>query len=52
MLADLVDLTLEVVDHFGGDLVSEDLVKVDPLVAGDGLVGRQLNAFLDLDIFC
>lgn len=46
--ADLVDLSLEVVDDFGGHLVSEDLVQVDPLVSGDGLVGRQLNSFLNL----
>lgn len=40
LTTDLVDLALEVVDHFRGHLVSEDLKQVDPLVAGDGFVGR------------
>lgn len=48
LAADLVDLTLEVVDHLGGHLVAEDLEEVDALVAGDRLVRRQLDALLDL----
>lgn len=48
MAPDLVDLALQVVDHLRGELVSEDLVQVDPLVTGDGLVGGQLDALLDL----
>lgn len=47
-LADLVDLCLEVVDDFRGDVVAEDLEQVDPLVAWDALVGGQLDALLDL----
>lgn len=46
--ADLVDLALEVVNDFRRHLVSKDLIQVDPLVSRDGLIGRQLNAFLDL----
>lgn len=48
MVSDLVDLSLQVVDDLGGDLVAQDLVQVDPLVEGDRLVRRQLDTFLYL----
>lgn len=48
MAADLVDLTLEVVYDLRGELVPENFEQIDFLVARDGLVGSQLNAFLYL----
>lgn len=38
VVADLVNLALEVVDHLRWNLVTEDLVQVDPLVSGDRLI--------------
>ena len=44
--ADLVDLALEVVDDLSWHVIAEDLEEVDPLVAGDRLVGGELDALL------
>lgn len=48
VVADLVDLGLEVGDDFGRDVVTEDLGQVDALVGADVLVGGQLDALLHL----
>lgn len=48
LVPDLVDLALEVVDDLGGNLVTQDLEQVDPLVYWDWFIRRQLNAFLYL----
>lgn len=49
VLADLVDLALQIVHHLGRHLIAEDLEQIDALVAGNRLVGGQLDALLDLD---
>jgi len=48
LVADLVDLRLQVGDDLGGDVVTQDLGQVDALVGADVLVSRQLDALLDL----
>lgn len=48
VVADLVDLSLQVVDDLGGHLVTQDLVQIDPLVHRDRLIRRQLDTFLYL----
>lgn len=50
VLADLVDLSLEVVDYFRRELVSQDFEEVDFLVAGYAFVGADFDAFLNLEI--
>lgn len=54
ILSNLVDLGLQILDDFTGHLVAEDLEQIDALVAGNRLVGAQLNALLhilDLGVF-
>lgn len=46
VLADLVDLGLQVGDHLGGHVGAEDGGQVDALVAGQVLEGGQLDALL------
>ena len=46
--ADGVDLLLEVAHNFKGEFSAQDLSQVDALVSGNGFVGGQLDAFLDL----
>ena len=44
----MVDLGLKVVDYLWRDVVSQDLEEIDPLVAGDTLIGGQFDPLLDL----
>jgi hypothetical protein len=46
VLADLVDLRLQVGDHLGGHVGSQDGGQVDALVAGQVLERGQLDALL------
>lgn len=48
LATDLIDLTLEVVDHLGRHLVTEDLEQINALVTGNRLVCRQFDALLNL----
>jgi len=44
----LIDLGLEIVDHFWRHVFAQDLEEIDPLVPGDRFVSGQFDAFLDL----
>lgn len=48
MAPNLVDLLLQVVHDFCGELVAQNFEKIDLLVAGNAFVSSDFDAFLHL----